>query len=107
MMVFDAVKGVLIGILAGIIFIIKNNFHSAYSIFQHENSYLLRLRKDVSFLNKAPLKHTLNSIDENTSVLIDGTRADFIDLDIIELLEDFKKSAPAKNIDVEFKNIRK
>jgi MFS superfamily sulfate permease-like transporter len=107
MMLFDAVKGVLIGILAGIIFIIKNNFHTAYSIFQHENSYLLRLRKDVSFLNKAPLKHTLNSIDENTSVLIDGTRADFIDLDIIELLEDFKKSAPAKNIDVEFKNIRK
>lgn len=107
MMFFDAVKGVLIGMLCGIIFIIKNNFHSAYSIFKHENSYLLRLRKDVSFLNKAPLKHTLNSIDENTSVLIDGTRADFIDLDVIELLEEFKKSAPEKNIDVEFKNIRK
>jgi MFS superfamily sulfate permease-like transporter len=107
MMLFDAVKGVLIGMLAGIIFIIKNNFHSAYSIFQHENSYLLRLRKDVSFLNKAPLKHTLNSLEENTSILIDGTRADFIDLDVIELLEEFKKSAPARNIDVEFKKIRK
>ncbi len=65
--------------LCGIIFIIKNNSYSAYSIFKHENSYLLRLRKDVSFLIKAPLKHTLISIDENTSVLIDGMRADFID----------------------------
>ena len=37
--------------------------------------------------------------------LIEGKNAHFIDLDVLEILYDFKENAKQKNIQVEFKNI--
>jgi hypothetical protein len=36
--------------------------------------------------------------------LIDASRADFIDKDVVEVIEDFMKHAPLKNIRVEIKH---
>jgi MFS superfamily sulfate permease-like transporter len=68
-----------------------------------ETSHLVRLRKDVSFLNKPIIKKKLEEMPENGFVIIDVSRADFIDPDVIEVIEDFTKSAPLKNIRVEVK----
>lgn len=102
----DLVKGVGIGLVVGLLFVMRNNYHSALTLTRHENSYLLRLRKDVSFLNKAPLRELLDSVNEGASLLVDGTRADYVDIEILETFEDFQKSAPEKGITVEFKNVR-
>jgi len=67
------------------------------------NRYLIRLRKDVSFLNKPIIKKKLEEVPENSHVLIDAGRADFIDKDIIEVIEDFIIHAPLSNITVEVK----
>jgi MFS superfamily sulfate permease-like transporter len=67
------------------------------------NKYLFRLRKDVSFLNKPIVKNRLEKVPANSYVLIDATRADFIDKDIVEVIEDFLKHAPLKGITVELK----
>jgi MFS superfamily sulfate permease-like transporter len=67
------------------------------------NKYLVRLRKDVSFFNKAILKQGLEKVPANSYVIIDISRADFIDQDIIEIIEDFQKHAPLENIKVEIK----
>jgi carbonic anhydrase len=61
------------------------------------------LRKDVSFLNKAIIKRKLEEVPENSYVYIDTTRADFIDRDVVETIEDFMIAAPLKNIEVELK----
>lgn len=103
---FDLISGVGVGIIVGLIFVARNNFHSAFTLVQHENSYLLRLRKDVSFLNKAPLRKILNSLEAGSSVLIDGTRAEYIDIEILEIFEDFQKAATEKGIKIEFKNLK-
>jgi MFS superfamily sulfate permease-like transporter len=68
-----------------------------------QNRYLFRLRKDVSFLNKPALKNKLEEVPKDAFVLIDTTRADFIDRDIIEVIENFMTHAPLKNIHVELK----
>ena len=68
-----------------------------------KNHYLLRLRKDVSFLNKAKLKNMLEKLPKSSHVLIDISRADFIDKDVIEVINDFSKHAPLKKITVEIK----
>ena len=67
------------------------------------NKYLFRLRKDVSFLNKAIIKSKLEQVPANSLVFIDAARADFIDRDVVEVIEDFIKHAPLKNIAVELK----
>jgi len=99
----DLLKGVIIGIVAGLFFVLRSNFKTAVFVVNDENKYLFRLRKDVSFLNKPIIKNKLEMVPENSYVLIDATRADFIDKDIIETIEDFMLHAHLKNIKVEVK----
>lgn len=102
----DLLIGVLIGIGVGLFFIIRSNFKTSVFIVHDHNKYLIRLRKDVSFLNKPIIKNKLEEIPENAFVLIDTSRADFVDKDIVEVIEDFSIHAPLKNIKVEIKRSR-
>lgn len=99
----DLLIGVLIGIAVGLIFVMRSNFKTSVFVVNDANKYLFRLRKDVSFLNKPIIKNKLEEVPENAYVLIDTSRADFIDKDIIEVIEDFMIHAPLKNIKVEVK----
>lgn len=97
----DLLIGIIIGIVVGLFFVMRSNFKSAVFIVNDHNKYLLRLRKDVSFLNKPILKRKLEEVPANSFVMIDATRADFIDKDIIEVINDFLQHASLKNIKVE------
>lgn len=99
----DLLKGVLIGIAVGLFFVLRSNFKTSVFIVNDENKFLVRLRKDVSFLNKPIIKNRLENIPENSFIIIDATRADFIDKDIIEVINDFMQHAHLKNIKVEIK----
>jgi MFS superfamily sulfate permease-like transporter len=99
----DLLKGVVIGIGAGLFFILRSNFKTSVLVVNDENSYLFRLRKDVSFMNKAIIKQKLEKVPANAYVMIDTVRADFIDKDVVETIEDFMLHAPLKNIKVELK----
>lgn len=99
----DLLKGVIVGIGVGLIFVLRSNFKSAVFVVNDADKYLFRLRKDVSFLNKPIIKNKLEEVPPNASVLIDASRADFIDKDIVETIEDFMIHAPLKNINVELK----
>ena len=99
----DLLTGVLIGIAVGLFFVIRSNFKTSVLIVNDDSKYLVRLRKDVSFLNKPIIKSKLENVPENASVIIDTSRADFIDKDVVEVIEDFMMHAPLKNIRVEVK----
>ncbi len=99
----DLLIGVVIGIGIGFFFIMRSNFKTSVFVVHDENKYLFRLRKDVSFLNKPIIKNKLEEVPENSFVLIDASRADFIDKDIVEVIEDFMIHAPLKNIRTEVK----
>jgi MFS superfamily sulfate permease-like transporter len=99
----DLLKGVIIGIGIGIIFIIISNFKSAILVVNDANNYIFRARKDITFLNKSILKQGLEKVPESSYVLIDLSRINFVDNDIVEIIEDYLKHAPLKNITVEIK----
>ena len=102
----DLLKGMTIGMAVGLFFVLRTNYHSAFTLTQDGNNYLLRMQKDVSFLNKAPLRGHLERIKEGAHLMIDGTRATFIDQDILETLSDYIQAAKEKNIHIELKNLR-
>ena len=104
-LVSDLLKGMAIGVVCGLFFVIKANYHAAISLTQDGNHYLLRLQKDVSFLNKPLLRTYLDRIEENSAILIDGSKAQFIDQDILETLQDFLNTATDRNITVELKRV--
>ncbi len=99
----DLLLGVLIGVVFGVVFVIRTNHHSAFTLVHQDSMYLLRFNKDASFVNKSELKAKLSSLPSNSSVIIDGRKATFIDNDLYDVLKDFKESAVHKKIDIEFK----
>ncbi len=99
----DLLIGIITGILVGLFFMIRANFKSSVLVVNDKNRYLVRLRKDVSFLNKPIIKQKLEEVPANSFIIIDATRADFIDKDIIEEINNFLKHAHLKNIHVEIK----
>lgn len=101
----DLLRGITVGIAVGLFFVIRANFHAAFSFTRDGNNYLVRMQKDVSFLNKALLRSYLDRIEENGFVIIDGARAQFVDDDILETIFDFVEAARDDNITVKLKNI--
>ncbi|MFO1102790.1 MAG: SulP family inorganic anion transporter [Methylocystis sp.] len=102
----DLLKGMAIGMAVGLFFVLRANYHSAFTLTRDGRNYLLRLQKDVSFLNKAQLRSLLENIENNSYLVIDGTRANFIDQDIMETIQDFIKAASDYDIRVELKEMR-
>jgi MFS superfamily sulfate permease-like transporter len=99
----DLLIGIGIGIAVGLLFVLKTNFHKALFSVNEERNYLIRLNKDVSFLNKAVLRKTFRDIPDGSFVIIDGSRSAFIDQDILETINDFRESASNRRIEIELK----
>lgn len=89
-----------IGTGVALFFLVRSNFHSAVMVVHDNNKYLIRLRKDVSFLNKPIFKEKLESMPAGAVVLIDLTRADFIDKDVVDVINELMAHAHLKNIRV-------
>jgi MFS superfamily sulfate permease-like transporter len=96
----DLLVGIGIGMVVGLFFVMKTNFQRSVTVTELNGNYLVKLQKDVSFLNKAPLMKELTRIPEGSSVILNASKAVFIDHDIQEVLNDFIASAPSKNISI-------
>lgn len=101
----DLLIGICIGLVIGFIFMVRRNYHSAITVVKEGNMILFRFNKDVSFMNKSKLKTELGLIPENSYLILDAHRAQFIDNDIMEILEDFASTAESKNIRIEYIHI--
>ncbi|PZP53450.1 MAG: hypothetical protein DI586_11030 [Micavibrio aeruginosavorus] len=100
----DLLVGIAVGIVVGLMFIVWENSRSTITTVEDDNNYLVRCKKDLFFMNKYSLKKTLADLPDDCSVLLDLSRATFIDLDNIEIINDFLESAQFRNIRVRIKN---
>ena len=97
----DLLTGLVLGFAVALFFVLRSNFQLAVLSVNRDGTYLIKFIKDVSFMNKVRLYEILERLPAGCRVYIDGTRAHFIDQDIIEAIEDYQKSAPTRNISVE------
>jgi MFS superfamily sulfate permease-like transporter len=107
--IFDLLKGVMIGMLISLGFILFHNFRNAYEkISESENKqhdHIIKLAQEVSFLNKGAIIDLLKNLPDNCSVIIDATDSKVIDYDIYEIIKDFKENAKSRNINLQLKGI--
>ena len=91
----DLLKGVALGIIISIIFVLKGNMVRAYSFRKEEyedgDIIHIDLAQEVSFLNKAAIKTTLNEIPSNSKLVINATDTVYIAHDVLDLIKEFKK----------------
>ncbi len=81
----DLLRGVGIGLAVSIFFILRGNMKLAYFFKKkehHEGETIhIDLAQEVSFLNKAAIKQTLNHLPENSKVVINAANTVYIDYD--------------------------
>ncbi len=108
----DLLKGVLLGMIISILFVLKGNMQRAYLFrkeeYQDGDVIHIDLAQEVSFLNKAAIKTTLNSIPENSKVIINAADTVYIAHDVLDLINEFKKiRAKENNIKVKLVGFKK
>ncbi len=99
----DLLVGIMIGVSIGIVFVLIQNYTSSIHFVVDQNNYLVRSRKDLFFMHKYELKRKLSSIPKGASVMIDLRRIAFIDLDNVEIINDFIESSQHRDIRVAIK----
>ena len=101
----DLLRGVSLGLVVGMAFALRSNFHSAITVISDGNNWLVRFTKDVSFVHKPRLQSELAAIPNGAAVVIDGTRANYVDQDVEDVLREYLDGAPRRGIHVTTKNL--
>lgn len=100
----DLLKGVGIGLIISIFYILQGNMKRAYYLSREElddtDEFTLKLAEEVSFLNKAAIKKTLKNVNPGSKVTIDARNTSYITTDVLELIQDFA-NVRAKEEDIE------
>lgn len=107
----DLLKGVGIGLVISIFFILRGNMKLAYFFKKEQHkegeAITIDLAQEVSFLNKAAIKQTLSHLPKNCKVIIDAKNTAYIDYDVLEMIKDFLNfGSKDKNITVELINFK-
>ncbi|WP_439554100.1 SulP family inorganic anion transporter [Flavobacterium macrobrachii] len=108
----DLLKGVALGMIISIIFVLRGNMQRAYNfrkeVYKDGDIIHIDLAQEVSFLNKAAVKTTLNSIPDNSKVIINASDTVYIAHDVLDLIKEFKKiKAKEQNIKVKLIGFKK
>jgi len=108
----DLLKGVALGMLISIFFVLRGNYKRAYLFRKEEyhdgDEIHIDLAQEVSFLNKAAIKNTLNNIPEDSKVIINASDTVYIAHDVLDLIKEFKTiRAKEDNIKVKLVGFKK
>lgn len=92
----DLMMGMLIGLVMSVFFILHSNMRSPLRkvMEQHITGDVLRieLAHQVSFFSRATLEKTLRDVPRGGHVLIDARNTDYIDADILDIIQDFQSN---------------
>lgn len=107
----DLLVGVLMGLAVSVALILRENQRSAYFFrrekYQEGDIIHIHLAQEVSFLNKAAIKLTLEHLPPRGYVIIDASESTYIDHDVMELIKEFRDvKAPERGIRLELVGFR-
>ncbi len=104
MLLTDLLKGVCVGMITAVIFILQNNYKTPYKLFEEEiegrKHFFVKFSQQITFINKGKIAQLLHKIPKGSKIFLDAGQTHFMDKDIVELINEFKKSAKYNNIEV-------
>lgn len=102
----DLLTGVGIGLAASVFAILRHNMGNSYRFNKasyHEGDLItIKLAEEVSFLNKAAIKQSLDKLPRGSKVVIDAQHTVYIDHDVLEILHEFQDvQSPTRDIQLQ------
>ncbi len=102
----DLLIGIGIGLVVGIIFVLKSNVTRCMEVENKGNQVFIRFVKDATFIHKAMVLKALSNIPVGADVHIDASQADFVDLDIAEAIQTFADVSRDRGIQVSVEGVK-
>lgn len=101
----DLLIGIGLGLGVGIVVILINSYQNSHFLHIEDKSdgrqkIKMTLAEEVTFFNKGAIIKELDRLPENAYLELDVRKTQFLDNDIIEILEDFSSKAKSRNIDI-------
>ncbi|WP_375237763.1 SulP family inorganic anion transporter [Aurantibacter sp.] len=103
---YNLLLGVGIGLAVGILITLFQSFknsHFLHKVEENTNSehhVKMTLAEEVTFFNKATILKELDALPNNTYLELDVRKTNYLDYDVIEILEDFAYKAKQRQIDI-------
>lgn len=103
----DLLTGIILGLIVAVFIILRNSYRNSH--FLHIKSSTnggetikMTLAEEVTFLNKGAVTNALDQLPSGSTVIIDASQSFRIDHDVQEIIDDFLKTAPEKDITAQF-----
>ena len=106
----DLLKGITIGMLFGIFYTLRHSYRNSHHMKdvvtteEGQQVHHIELAQEVSFFNKASVMRALEAIPANSKVIIDFSKSKSVAQDVVEIIQNFRINAKARNIAVETVN---
>ena len=101
----DLLKGIGVGVAISLIILLKNSKKNSLFLHKEEidrgmHSVKMTLAEEVTFLNKGAVLEALNALEKETKLTIDMSNTVTIDYDVVEIIENFIKTAKDRKIEI-------
>ncbi|MBU2907181.1 MULTISPECIES: SulP family inorganic anion transporter [Arenibacter] len=102
----DLLVGISLGLVVGIVVILLKSYQNSHFLHMEDVSngkhrIKMTLAEEVTFFNKGAILKELDSLPRDTYLEINLLKTRYLDLDIIEILDDFSVKAKDRNIDIQ------
>jgi len=101
----DLLTGIALGLVVAIVYILWDNFKVPYKFdiknYKAGEPIRIEFSESVSFLNKASIQRTLNTLPDGASVILDARNSLRIHPDVVEIVEEFQVNASTRDITVD------
>lgn len=97
--------GIAIGVATSAVIVLQLHRQSALTLTAHDDHYLLRFHKGLSFLIKVKLSRYLAMIPSGAVLIIEGSTAHYIDPDIQRVVAEYIEEARTRSILVELRHV--
>ena len=107
----DLLTGIGIGLAVSVVSILLDHYQRPFVGFRYEEgqggkpgTWHLELSEDVTFLHKAGLRQALSRVKPGGHVILDASRTLRMDVDVRDVIEDFRSRATEDDISLDLKS---
>ncbi|MBT9187156.1 SulP family inorganic anion transporter [Zobellia russellii] len=102
----DLLIGISLGLAVGIVVILIKSYQNSHflhieDVSNGKHKIKMTLAEEVTFFNKGAILKELDSLPRDTYLELNLLQTRYLDLDIIEILDDFSIKAKERNIDIQ------